>query len=125
MALIIWIMFAHYVADFLVQTEWMAKGKSKRWAPLIAHIATYTLTIMLMGGLPIVLLGGLSIAHWWILYCIINGLGHMVTDYFTSRASGKAYREGKIRKFWAIIGFDQFIHMSTLWIVLAILLMFI
>lgn len=115
--LVIWVMFAHYVADFIVQTAWMAEGKSKTWTPLVAHIVAYTFTITMMGAIPLVLILGFSALPWWILYCVINGLAHMATDYYTSRASGKAYKAGNLRRFWAIIGLDQFIHMATFWIV--------
>ncbi len=33
---------AHLVGDYLLQTDWMATEKTKRWAPALAHAATYT-----------------------------------------------------------------------------------
>jgi hypothetical protein len=119
----IYLMFAHYVGDFLLQTAWMANGKSKSILPLTVHISVYTLTLILF-GLPLYFIGFLSgFWSWYVAFCILNGLLHFATDFITSKISSKAYAEGNIRKFWAVIGFDQFIHMATFWVVFLILIL--
>lgn len=37
------IVLAHLVGDYLIQSDWMALEKTKRWWPAIVHGATYTL----------------------------------------------------------------------------------
>lgn len=32
---------AHMVGDYLIQSDWMAQEKTKRWWPAIAHALTY------------------------------------------------------------------------------------
>ena len=126
-AVIIYVMFTHYIGDFILQTAWMANGKSKSLKPLATHIAVYTSTLILM-GIPLTIINAYTIAlplffAWWVVYCVVNGLCHFATDFVTSKASSKAYADGNIRKFWAIIGFDQFIHMATFWLVLLAMVM--
>ena len=42
MGFILYIMFLHWLADFVFQTDEMAKNKSTSWKWLFAHIAMYT-----------------------------------------------------------------------------------
>lgn len=37
------IILAHLVGDYLIQSDWMASEKTKKWWPAIAHGTTYTL----------------------------------------------------------------------------------
>lgn len=101
MGWLIWILFAHFVADFICQSDWMAQNKSKEFYPLAVHIAVYSAVISTMTLNP--------------LFGIINGAIHFGVDYVTSRISSGLYRNGKkIHWFFVVIGFDQFIHTATL-----------
>jgi hypothetical protein len=92
------VLFTHWVADFVLQSNWMAQGKSKTYLPLISHVAVYTLVLALIHP----------------LWAIVNGILHLVVDYFTSRISSKLYAKGDIHNFFVVIGLDQFIHVITL-----------
>lgn len=50
------IILAHLVGDYLIQSDWMANEKTKRWWPAIAHAATYTLPYALVTQSPLALL---------------------------------------------------------------------
>lgn len=39
---------AHAVGDYLIQSDWMAAEKTKRWAPAIAHAVSYALPFVLL-----------------------------------------------------------------------------
>lgn len=39
---------AHMVGDYLIQSDWMAQEKTKRWWPAIAHAVTYGLPFLLV-----------------------------------------------------------------------------
>lgn len=52
----LWIVLAHLVGDYILQTDWMASEKTKRWWPAIAHGATYTLPYVLITQSPLALL---------------------------------------------------------------------
>lgn len=36
------ILLAHFVGDYLAQSDWMARMKTSRWFPAIVHALTYT-----------------------------------------------------------------------------------
>ena len=39
---------AHMVGDYLIQNDWMALEKTKRWLPAIAHAVTYGLPFLII-----------------------------------------------------------------------------
>jgi hypothetical protein len=105
----------HFLADFCMQTEWMALGKSKEMAPLLAHIGTYTLILLLFSSL--FMTGPMAI-----IWSISNGICHMWVDYFSSRAMRRARESGQERKFFMILGLDQMLHYVCLFGILGLLL---
>lgn len=96
--LIILVLFIHFIADFISQSNWMAQNKSKSIIPLSVHILVYSSCFIVLG---------------W-KYALVNGLAHFITDFWTSKLTSKLYKEGKIHEFFVVIGFDQFIHASCL-----------
>jgi hypothetical protein len=50
------IVLAHLAGDYLIQSDWMAVEKTKRWWPAIAHGLTYTLPYALVTQSPWALL---------------------------------------------------------------------
>ena len=42
------IVLAHLVGDYLLQSDWMANEKTKRWWPAIAHALTYGLPYLIV-----------------------------------------------------------------------------
>lgn len=92
------IFFLHWIGDFVLQSDWMAKNKSKSNKPLLLHVFIYTVTLLLIHP----------------LWALVNGVLHGVTDYFTSRLSSKLWSKGETHNFFVVIGFDQFIHAVSL-----------
>jgi len=92
---IIWV---HFFADFILQTDTMAKNKSTSNKWLASHIIVYTIPLFIFG---------------W-MFALINGVAHAITDYFTSRWTSALWQKGERHKFFVVIGLDQAIHMSTL-----------
>lgn len=93
--LIIWI---HFIADFILQSDKMAKGKANSIGWLTAHVAVYSFPLFIFG----------------VKYAVINGVAHWCTDYVTSKISSRLYKENKIHWFFIVIGFDQALHLTTL-----------
>jgi hypothetical protein len=93
---LIWI---HFIADFLLQSDEMAKNKhsSDKWLGL--HSLIYCACFFLYG---------------W-KYVIINGIAHFVVDRITSRCTFKLYADGKYHWFFVVIGLDQAIHITILY----------
>ncbi|MDL5049186.1 DUF3307 domain-containing protein [Oscillatoria amoena NRMC-F 0135] len=102
---LITILFAHWVADFLFQTEAMALNKSKSMKWLTVHVLTYTIVLL---GFSLLLLDWRAA----LLFAGINGALHGVTDFFTSKLT-TVYHHNR-RVFFIIIGLDQFIHAAAL-----------
>ena len=119
------ILWTHWFADFVLQTDAMAKGKSSSNAWLLRHIGVYTsgLYICLFGGCLARIAMGLSIpsARTLAVYCLINGLAHLSIDYVTSRITKRLWAEKRVHDFFVVIGFDQALHMTTLMVTLPIL----
>ena len=93
--LLIWI---HFIADFILQSDWMARNKSKRNIPLIVHCIVYTIPFLYFG---------------WV-FAVVNGVAHLFTDWFTSRATSKLWAKKEVHWFFVVVGLDQAIHMTTL-----------
>lgn len=96
----------HWVADFVLQTHWQASNKSKNNAALLYHVTTYTAVLGVASFALFGVEGG--------AFAAINGILHLGTDYFTSRASSKLYAKQDWHNFFVVIGFDQLIHQFTL-----------
>lgn len=95
---IIFIVWLHFVADFILQTDKMALNKSSSMKWLSIHVVTYSLPFLWFG---------------W-RYALINGFAHFVTDWITSRLSARAWKAEKRGLFFKIIGADQAIHLTVL-----------
>lgn len=98
--IVVWLLFIHWVADFVFQSDWMAKNKSKSNDALLIHCFAYGAVIGVMTLNP--------------LFGLINGTIHFPVDYVTSRINSKLWEAKQVHWFFVSIGFDQFIHFVTL-----------
>lgn len=110
------IIWTHWIADFVFQIDRMARNKSKSNAALMSHIRWYT-SILFIGAIFLFKFDFVSAG----LFAIVNGIVHYYVDYMTSRVASKLHAEGKMGSekfpnlgFFAVIGLDQALHMSTL-----------
>lgn len=107
--IIIAILFIHWIADFVLQTEWQAQNKSKEWLPLLAHTSVYSLC-----WIPFILIVGNNDLLNNLLFVFITWVSHTITDYFTSRINAYLWRKQKVHDFFVSVGFDQFLHYTQL-----------
>ena len=103
-------LFVHWLADFMLQTDWQAKNKYNNWKALFGHVMIYSLVMSL--GFAIV--GGLSRLHYAILVSGITFITHILIDYFTSKLNHMLWDKKMSHYFFGCVGFDQFIHLSIL-----------
>ncbi len=120
------ILLIHWIADFVLQNDDMAQGKSKNNAWLLAHTCLYSFVWIIAGGVVIVTKMTLAnqkycdknCAHFdapkVFLFALITLIFHTVQDYITSRINSRLWAEKKVHLFFVSIGFDQLLHFIQL-----------
>ena len=107
--IVITILFFHWVFDFVFQTDYEAKNKSKNNIALYSHTWKYSVL-----WFPVMLVFiGLKPS---IEFVGITFLCHTITDYYTSRLNTKLHKENRIHDFFVSIGFDQWLHYCQLFL---------
>jgi hypothetical protein len=98
-SIIITILALHFVGDFMLQSDAIAKNKSKSNIALTQHVLIYTFVLM-----------------WTLhpLWAIVNGIAHFIVDYITSRLTSHYWQKGNTHVFFVVIGFDQIMHFIIL-----------
>jgi len=107
------IIFIHFVADFMCQTDKMAQNKSKSNYWLSMHVIVYTAVTMVSW----IILFAFSMIYVPITAFILIFIMHWITDYTTSRISSKLYQKGDIHNFFVIVSLDQVLHYIQLFLV--------
>lgn len=112
--LIIW---AHFVADFMLQNDTMAQNKSTSNIWLTNHIMVYSAAMLGMLA-PFVYFANTQSSHmqlvWLLVWVAINGALHWITDWISSRATSYFWKKGDRHNFFVVIGADQATHLSTM-----------
>ena len=112
------IIIIHWFADFVLQTDKQAKGKSKNWSDLLSHTLSYSL--IWLGVSFILILAQSSNVHeiikFTLLFTIITFICHTITDYFTSRLNSKLLAKGDTHNFFVSVGFNQVLHYIQLFL---------
>lgn len=115
----LWLLFVHFIADFVLQSNWMAQNKSKDWTALSAHVLVYT--SVLWFGVVLLLATFYLTPVAMVMYALANGALHFATDAVTSRINSRLWEAKRVHGFFVGVGADQFIHAFTLGISLAYL----
>jgi len=106
-ALLVVITFKHFVADFLLQTNWIAHGKERRegWQlPLAVHVLCHA-------GLTLIIALVVAPRLWWL--ALVELVVHAAIDHGkTSISCREGWAPNKMQ-FWWLLGFDQFLHQVT------------
>jgi hypothetical protein len=101
---------AHFVGDFILQTHWQASNKSKNPVALRRHVLVWTLVIAVTS---VAMFGSVGIP-----FAVVNGVLHMVTDFFSSRQTARLWAKQDWHNFFIVVGCDQLIHHVTLFLTL-------
>jgi hypothetical protein len=110
------IIIIHWVADFVLQTDKQAKGKSKNWNDLLSHTFTYSITFFgLLSFLNPLFNVGLTF-YMGFYFFLITFICHTITDYFTSRLNSRLWAKGDVHNFFVSVGFDQVLHYIQLFL---------
>jgi len=93
MLLFLKLYLAHLIADFLLQSDWVAKNKTKVW-PLLIHSIVHLITALLIVNIDL---------SQRITVAIVGlGITHAICDYVKSRYT---------RNEWLAFTLDQFAHL--------------
>ncbi len=76
----------HFIGDFLLQSDWMATNKSKRWDALAWHVCAYCVPFSVW---LIATLGVRSVAMTNFIF--VTFALHFVTDAITSRITSRLW----------------------------------
>lgn len=109
----LWLIIFHFVADFVLQSDWMAQNKSKSFEALSAHILVYTICL-LVGVIPLLFIIGHRGGSAAMIWVCLNGAAHMATDYVTSRINARLWAAKEVHWFFVGVGADQVVHYLTL-----------
>lgn len=97
---LLFLVWAHLFADFVLQTDYVAINKSKDWKVLLYHVSLYSLVFIYIG---------------W-LYALVNGVLHFITDAISSRVTSILWKREQRHWFFVVIGIDQAVHMTCLFL---------
>jgi hypothetical protein len=120
---IVAIVWAHFVADFVLQTDTMARNKSTSNIWLSNHIVVY-MAAMLALLAPFIYFIDPTVSRmqevwllgWLIVWVAVNGALHWITDWCSSRATSYLWKKGDRHKFFVVIGADQAVHLTTMFV---------
>lgn len=104
--IILTLVWLHFFADFILQTDYFSLGKSKNNWILTGHVLMYILPFIFAFSYKFV---------------IINFVLHWITDYISSRATTVLWQAGERHWFFVVIGLDQAVHLTCLILTYALL----
>ena len=96
------VLILHFIADFLFQSDYMAKNKSKDIEVLTEHAIAY--------AVPFVIFFSIFYPIWGLSYVVFNVCSHFIIDYFTSKLNAKLWEKQQVHWFFCSVGFDQLLH---------------
>lgn len=98
----------HFIADYLLQTTMMLRGKGDlRAAGGYAHAGVHaaaSAVVLFVAGVPLVPLLGIILAE----FCVHYGL-----DYWKMQYGRNVQASSQPKLFWALHGLDQLFHQLT------------
>ena len=100
------ILWAHFVGDFILQSDYHAVNKSKSNLALFEHVLWYSLPLTFAGYL-------IPVSLAWL---VVNMVLHGAIDYVTSRISSRLWKQDKRHWFFVTIGADQSLHFTCLFV---------
>lgn len=101
------ILFTHWVADFVLQPDDLAKNKATDNTALFLHSLEYT-AVWFLVICTMVFYIPFSLKILWFLP--ITFIIHFAIDYYTSKANKYLFEKGDTHNFFVSIGFDQILH---------------
>jgi hypothetical protein len=104
----------HLLGDWVAQTDWQATNKTRSWAALVAHVASYHLIMALLLLIPV--LGDGWPTGRALVALAVSALTHGVIDrrWPVRALLGMAGSPGFATVEWGVIAVDQALHLFIL-----------
>ena len=106
------LLFGHLLADFTLQTNYIAEWKRSSFKGLIVHVFLHPLCYIPLTFSFVnetwVTIGGLDLSGWVCIFLIT--LMHFVEDYFRISMVNRGWADNTVFYFW-----DQVIHLLVIW----------
>lgn len=122
--IILFIMFTHWVADFVLQSQEMSAYKSSSIYWLSTHASSYAVSMMFMWVIFTLFshygyINGPELPGIWLFFQVLFliFISHGLIDCITSRITKKLWNKNKLHNFFVVIGFDQWLHLVQLLII--------
>jgi hypothetical protein len=120
--IIFYLLFAHWIGDFVLQTHKQAHAKSVSNYWLTSHIINYTAFMVIamfcmqlyLHNVDLAAIGTFGVITFW---C------HWLTDYCTSRLNSWLWKRADTHNFFVSVGFDQILHYIQLILTIKYLLL--
>jgi len=100
------ILWAHFIGDFILQSDYHAVNKSKSNLALFEHVLWYSFPLIFAGFI-------IPVSFAWL---VVNMVLHGAIDYVTSRISSHFWKQEKRHWFFVTIGADQSLHFTCLFV---------
>jgi hypothetical protein len=117
-----WI-YAHLIGDFLIQNDWMAKGKKESSLICLTHVLTYLIPFIFVGSYMDGWKVHIVMFQWEPLYFVVVGLQHFAQDKTnivveSMKATGKGDFAKPPMAPWSVIITDNILHILFIaWVV--------
>ena len=111
----LYLLVAHLIGDWLIQSHWMATRKSKDWRALFTHVFTYHVFVF----------GALYLAGVSLIPNLLGTLFLAVTHAVLDNRRFEIWWTRKVKKVWEseeiptflLLGVDQSFHLVLMFIV--------
>jgi hypothetical protein len=111
--LIVFVLVAHFIGEFICQDGSMIAQKSKHMAWLVLHAMIYTIVIFFICLLGILLFDNLT-ARIVAGFALTNGVFHFAIDSVMSEINESNKEKKKNHLFWIGTGWTQLLYVTIL-----------
>lgn len=113
----LFLVVVHFIADFMLQTDQMAKRKSTSNYYLAMHVSAYSIFTFIAWVVGFKLFGIQFSKETISLSVLLIFWLHFITDYVTSRITGYYWKKQASHNFFCVIGIDQVAHYFQLFLI--------
>lgn len=110
------ILVLHWIFDFIMQTDFQAKNKSRNIDALLGHTVTYSwcwVAVLFLFHFGYNYFRGVPLHGTFynaLLFGVITFTAHTLTDYCTSKIVKNYFERGNYHTGFVWVGFDQILH---------------